>query len=97
MNDLGSLQSAIRQLHGCESAHVESVLVHETFQGATVWDGVVEVFSLVGHPTARRCYAWNYQQDVGGTRYLAVLELPPVDSARRAVQVAIAADSRGRA
>jgi hypothetical protein len=94
MNDLGSLQMVIRQLHGCESAHVQSVDVVETVHGATVWDGVVEVFDLIGHPTARRCYAWNYTQDGGGTRYMAVLELPPVDSPRRAVQAAIAADRR---
>jgi hypothetical protein len=35
--------------------------VHETFQGQTVWAGEVEVFDLVGHPKAKRCYAWAHK------------------------------------
>src|SRR5438874_458058 len=96
MNDLAALRDAIRKLHGCESEHIESVPITERFQGKTVWDGVVEVFALRGHPRAQRCYAWSYAQDGGGDRFVAVLELPPVDSARRAVQAAIAAEARGQ-
>jgi hypothetical protein len=35
------LQDVIRRLHGVESKHVESIPVKETFQGKTVWRGVV--------------------------------------------------------
>ena len=48
----------------------------ETFQGKTVWEGDVEVFDLIGHPKAKRCYAWAYDVETG-SRTLAVLELPP--------------------
>ena len=96
MNDLNELQDAIRKLHGCESFHLESVPVTERFKEQTVWDGVVEVFALRGHPRAMKCYAWSHAQDKGGNRFVAVLELPPVDSAMRAVQVAIAAETRGQ-
>jgi hypothetical protein len=48
------LQDVIRRLHGVESTHVESMPVKETFQGKTVWEGVVEVFDLIGHPKTTR-------------------------------------------
>ena len=41
---LKELLDVIRRLHGVEAKHVESVPVKETFQGKTVWDGIVEVF-----------------------------------------------------
>jgi hypothetical protein len=96
MSDLAALQEAIRKLHDCESEHVESVPITERFQGKIVWQGTVEVFVLRGHPQAQRCYVWAHAQDGGGQRYVAVLELPPVDSARKAVQVAIAAEAKGQ-
>ena len=94
MNDLPALQDAIRKLHGCKSRHVGSVPVRETSQDKAVWEGTVEESDLIDHPNANRCYAWNHDQDDGGTRYIAVLELPPADSARRAVKLAIAAHAR---
>lgn len=88
MNYIERLQQAIRDLHGCESTHVESVPVRETHRGQTVWDGTVEVFDLIGHSKARRCYAWAHAQD-GGSRYIAVLQIPPVTSPTTAVRAAI--------
>ena len=62
-------------------------------EGETVCEGVVKSFSIKGHPCATRCYAWSY--DLGAeTHYTTVLELPPVESARSAVQVAIAAEAK---
>ena len=52
MNYIEELRVAIRYLHGGEATHVESVPVKETFQGKTVWEGIVEVFDLRGHPEA---------------------------------------------
>lgn len=37
-----------------EVTHVESAPVAETFRADTMWDGVVEVFSLRGHPHASK-------------------------------------------
>lgn len=84
-----------RHLHGCDSRWVEAVPVKEVFEGRTVWKGVVQVFDLIGHPTAKRCYAWSYETDEGKTRYVAVLHQGPVDSPRKAVQAAIVSDYRG--
>ena len=86
------LKASVRKLHGCDLRHVETVSIHETFEGETVWQGEVEVFDLLGHPTARRAYAWAHETDDGKTRYVAVLHEGPVDSPRAAVQAAIVAE-----
>ena len=53
----------IGDLHGCESTWIESVLATETFEGQTLWDGTIEVFELIDHPTSTRCYAWSHAVD----------------------------------
>ena len=45
--EITELKDAIRETHGCESLHVESVPVKEVFEGETAWEGTVEVFDLV--------------------------------------------------
>ena len=94
MSEIAGIQDAIRKQHGCESKHLGSISVTERFQGKTVWDGTVEVFSVTGHPNAARCYAWSYKEDSGGERIFAVLGIPPVISPKSAVRVAIAADEQ---
>lgn len=87
---------AVNQLHGCDSKHIESVPVEEVFQGQVIWQGIVEVFSLKGHPKAKRAYAWSHVdgKDDDDERFVAVLELPPVTSPETAVKVAIASEVR---
>ena len=62
MDDAGlpALLDAIRHLEGCEATWIESVPVHETHEGQTVWTGDVQVFDLVKHPKAKRAYAWSH-------------------------------------
>ena len=79
MKDIPLLKKAIKATHGCESLHVESVPVKEVFEGQTAWEGTVEVFHIVGHPKAKRVYAWTYL-DGKQSKTIAVLELPPIDS-----------------
>lgn len=85
------LRIAIKNLHGCDSRYVESVPVTETFQGKTIWNGFVQVFELIGHPKAKRCFAWTHPEGERNEkeRFIAVLCLPPVDSPKKAVQAAI--------
>ncbi|PYV61120.1 MAG: hypothetical protein DMG97_44125 [Acidobacteria bacterium] len=83
------LRNVIRELHGTESTHVESVAVKETFKGKTVWDGVVEVFELHGHPKATHAYAWISETEKQLKRHVAVLKIPPVVSPITAVRAAI--------
>ena len=91
-----TLQMVIRDLHGCGSKHIESVPVHEVFRGQTVWQGIVEVFDLNGHPKAKRCYAWSHREGRSdeGERFVAVLEIPPVESPETAVRASIVADAK---
>jgi len=93
MNDLRALREAIRAKHGCDSTRIESVPVIEKFDGKIVWEGTVEVFSLIGHSKAKRVYGWSYR-DGNITRCITVLEIPPVDSPQSAVKVAIASKAR---
>jgi hypothetical protein len=91
MDYIFELQDVIKRLHRCKSEYLETVPVTETFQGETVWNGDVEVFRLIDHPKAKRAYAWAHAtgEKDQGRRYVAVLELPPVDSPQTAVQAAV--------
>ncbi|MCX6898592.1 MAG: hypothetical protein NT105_07815 [Verrucomicrobia bacterium] len=92
------IRAVIGKLHECGSTWVESVPVHEVFRGQTAWKGVVEVFDLIGHPKAKRCYAWSHLDGERDERrnYVTVLEIPPVESPQTAVKVAIAGEIRNR-
>jgi hypothetical protein len=90
MTHIEELQDVIRKLHGAEPTHRESVPVKETFKGQTVWEGVVEVFDLVGHPRAAIAYAWKNSAD----HHVTVLHLGPIKSAADAVRAAIVQEFR---
>ena len=91
------LQTAIEQRHDCAAAHRESVYVHETLEGQTIWEGNVEVFDLAGHAEAERCYAWSHHEkgksgsvlNSDHLRLITVLGKRPVDSPQMAVRAAI--------
>jgi hypothetical protein len=93
---ISELRDVIRKLHGVEAKHVESVPITETFQGKTVWDGVVEVFELHGHPKAPKVYAWAHETDdpKKPKRHVTVLHIPPVISPVLAVRAAIVQEFR---
>jgi hypothetical protein len=93
-DDIGHLNEAIHNLHGCDSTWIKSVPVQETFQGQTVWQGTVHVFELQGHPTAKRCYAWSHATTGEKRRFVAVLHQGPVDSPEKAVRAAIVQEQR---
>ncbi len=90
---IDELRDVIRHLHGVESTHVESVPVKEIFRGETVWEGIVEVFELHGHPKAPRVYAWAHETE-GPKRHVTVLHIGPVTSAVEAVRAAIVQEFR---
>ena len=95
MNDINELTDVIRELHGVEPTHVETVPVKETFRGETVWEGHVEVFD-VDHPQTSRIYAWSHDTDdpASPRRHVTVLHLPPAITPLRAVQASIVSDVR---
>jgi hypothetical protein len=98
MTYIEELRDVIRRLHGVESKHFESVPVKETFQGKTVWEGVVEVFELVGHPKAPWVYAWAHEtDDPKKPRFVTVLHTGPITSPILAVRAAIVKEFRDNA
>ena len=96
MSLIEELQGVIHRLHGAKATHVQSAPVKETFQGKTVWDGVVEVFDLTGHPKANRIYTWAHETNdpAHPKHYVTVLHIPPVISPETAVKAAIVQEFR---
>ena len=92
-----ALHAAIRNLHGCDSTWIGAIPVTETFKGKTVWDGVVQVFELHGHPAATRCYVWSHATTGKKRRFVVVLHQGPVDSPEKAVRAAIVQEQREKA
>jgi len=86
-------KQAVEDMHGGTATFVESVAVKETFEGNSVWEGVVYVFDLDGHPGAMRAYAWSSPVE-GNTqrRFFAVLHLGFIRSPQDAVRSAIVAE-----
>src|SRR5215471_18654648 len=91
------LREAVERMHRGTATFAQSVPVHETFEGKSVWEGGVHVFELADHPAATRAYAWSSPIE-GSTkrRYFAVLHQPPVDSPRAALRAAIVAEHKQR-
>jgi hypothetical protein len=90
------LKQAIESQHGGTATLVSVEPVKEVFNGQTVWEGVVHVFDLEGHPRATRAYAWSHLVgDIGERRrFYAVLHLGGIRSPLDAVRAAIVAERR---
>jgi hypothetical protein len=95
LEDTGQLREVVEKMHGGTATLVQSVPVNETFEGKAVWEGVVHVFDLAGHPTATRAYAWSSSIE-GSTkrRFFAVLHTERISSPLEAVRAAIVAEHR---
>jgi hypothetical protein len=91
------LKTAVESMHGGTATLAQSVPVRETFGGKPVWEGVVQVFDLSGHPTATRAYAWSSPIE-GSTkrRFFAVLHTERINSPLEAVRAAVVAEHRAR-
>ena len=95
---VSELKRAVEAQHGCTAMLLQSVPVKETFGGKTVWEGVVHVFQIHGHPQANKAYAWS--SPIEGSdkrRFFAVLHQPPITSPVEAVRAAIVAEHKREA
>jgi hypothetical protein len=94
LNYIAQVQVTVSQLHNCGALWRETVPVPEIFDGKTIWQWDVEVFDLNGHPRAKRAYAWGHLDGEHDerTRFVAVLEIPPVNSPEAAVRLQIVKD-----
>jgi hypothetical protein len=80
----------------CGSAQLaQTVPIRETFDDKPVWEGLVHVFDLAGHPTATPAYAWSSPIE-GSTkrRFFAVRHTDRINSPLEAVRAAIVAERR---
>lgn len=93
---IDELRQAVEHNCGATAKFLEAVDVHEKHEGATVWEGRVKVFALVGHPQADRAYAWSYPTEGTKRRFVTVLGLPPVDGPAMAVRAMILANERAK-
>jgi hypothetical protein len=90
------LKRAVEAQHGFTATLIQSVPVTERHGNATMWQGVVHVFQIHGHPKASKAYAWSSPIEGGDKRrFFAVLHLPPVASPVEAVRAALVAEQRG--
>jgi hypothetical protein len=93
MNDL---KQAVESQHGGTATLAQSVPVDERHDGKPVWQGVVHVFDLAGHPKATRAYAWSSPiEGSSKRRFFAVLHMGGIKSPADAVKAAIVAERRG--
>lgn len=95
--DPSQLRQAVEGQHGGKAVLVDAMPVKEFYECKTVWEGVVHVFDLEGHPKATRAYAWSSPIDGSGRRrFYAVLHLGGIRSPLDAVRAAIVAEARSR-
>ena len=93
--EVNQLREAIEGMHGGSARLAQSGPVREIFKGRTVWEGVVHVFDLAGHPTATRAYAWSSPiESSAKRRFFAVLHTARINSPLEAVRAAIVAEHR---
>lgn len=89
VRELDQLQEEVQRVHSCEARLAHSVPVTETHRGK-VWEGVVHVFNISGHPSATRVYAWSSQIEGSDERRLfSVLHEGPVESPADALHAAM--------
>lgn len=55
-DECNQLREAVEKMHGGTASPVQT---HETFEGQTVWEGVVHVFEANRTSEATRAYAWS--------------------------------------
>jgi hypothetical protein len=96
MEYLAELRATIRRLYRCEASHTRTESVREVVNGQLMWEGKVEVYALLGHDEALRCYAWGDLHQDGKWEVTTVLAIPPVVSASSAVIAAFVARVKER-
>ena len=92
---IAAFKAAIEELHKAKATHIESVPVKEEFRGKTVWDGIVEVFHLEGHPKTDKAYAWWHDTgDPDNPQLVTVLHIHPALTPAGAVRAFIVNEFR---
>lgn len=83
---VSALARAIREAHGAEPVFRFVTHVTEPQDEHRNWSGIVYVFDLEGHPSARRCYGVICETDPETPACVSILGDGPIDSAQAAVR-----------
>jgi hypothetical protein len=86
------LKRVIESQHAGTATFLQSVRVHQKKANEGDWDGIVHIFDLKDHPSAKRAYAWA--SPISGSaraRFFAVLHTGRVTGPMEAVKAAAAA------
>lgn len=95
MNDeISVLKAGVEAAHNCDATWVNTVPVAAKASGKLVWDGDVHIFSITGHPTCERCYAW-WENDYGQINDRTVITQLRDDSIGSAADAVVAAMADG--
>jgi len=93
--DFDAIRKTIEELHDCEATYITSQHVRESLAGHPVFDGMVAVFGVTGHPAANTCYGWSAEDpESGRITVRAVLHYAPIESSRDAVRASLALKQR---
>jgi hypothetical protein len=88
------LKADIGREYNCPAYYLRTQTVHETLEGSTEWLGDVEVFGLISHLEASRCFAWRQEREGSdsSSRLVIMLATPPAVSAPKAVRIQLMKD-----
>ena len=89
------LRRVVEAQHGAKALFSQTTPIKEHYRGQAVWEGVVHIFDLEGHPKATRAFAWS--SPIEGSdkrRFFAVLQVGPIQTPLDAVRAAIVAEHR---
>jgi hypothetical protein len=84
IDQVTALERIIRDQHGGTPTLRAMIFVSESVRGRPVWESMVYVFDLKGHPSAKRCYGLARVGDDG--ELAAVLEEGRVSSPATALR-----------
>jgi len=84
-----NLTEAIARMHDCSVSHSDTATVIEKVGDETAFNGQIEIFDIEGHPQANKAFGWAWEDSSGEVQYIGILNVPPIDSPREAVQAAI--------
>ena len=93
MNLAEEIRLAVERTAGFPVTHLHSSPVVETFNGKTVWDGMVEVYRVSSQPIST-AYGWAVDDGNGQAHFVTVLGKPPINGPLAAVRAWLASLSR---
>ena len=93
---LDVVKAQIEHAYSCPAYYLRTEAVVEAIEENVIWQGEVEVFGLIGHSQAKRCFAWGHAYDRSALdgKIVIALEILPTVSPQNAVRAQLANDLR---